>query len=121
MRCNYECINTIGSYKCVDAGIGADQPFIKDFSDDYEAKDDSNDYKVGSDDTDGNYDIIEGVSVVSECLNGFYFNETVGDCRGKFSFPSFLLLSSSSSSSRCGIIIIQFRMKWDICEGNNKQ
>lgn len=86
MRCNYECINTIGSYKCVDVGIGADQPFSKDFNDyDDEIKENSEDYKVGSDDTDGNYDIIDGVSVVSECLNGFYFNETVGDCQGKFS------------------------------------
>lgn len=88
MRCNYECINSVGSYKCVDAEIGADQPFIKDFSDDYDTKDASNDYKAGSDDTDGNYDIIDGVSVVSECPNGFYFNETVGECRGKFSLPS---------------------------------
>lgn len=82
MRCNYECINTIGSYKCVDVGIGADQPFSKDFTDDYDdaTKDDYS--KVGSDDTDGNYDIIDGASVVSECLNGFYFNETKGDCQG---------------------------------------
>lgn len=55
----------------------------------------SDDYKVGSDDTDGNYDIIDGVSVVSECLNGFYFNETVGDCQGKFSFYSFKMSSNS--------------------------
>lgn len=83
MKCNYECINTIGSYKCVDIGIGADQPFNKNINDDYEQKDDLDNYKMGSDDTDGNYDIIDGVSVISECPNGFYFNETVGDCQGK--------------------------------------
>lgn len=112
MRCNYECINTIGSYKCIDGGIGADQPFIKDFSDDYEAtKDDSNDYKVGSDDTDGNYDIIDGVSVVSECLNGFYFNETVGDCRGKFPFPSLFVAFFFLLSLLCYYHIIPNEMR----------
>lgn len=85
MRCNYECINTIGSYRCIDVGIGADQPVNKDFDDYVAVRDGFEDYKVGSDDTDGNYDIIDGVSVVSECLNGFYFNESVGDCQGKFS------------------------------------
>jgi len=90
-RCNYECINTIGSYKCVD-DIGADQPFSNDF-DDYMIQNniddnDEDNYKMrkfshdDSDDTDGNYDIIDGGSFVSECLNGFYFNETVGDCQG---------------------------------------
>lgn len=84
MRCNYECINTIGSYRCIDVGIGADQPVNKDFDDYVVAREGSEDYRTGSDDTDGNYDIIDGVSVVSECLNGFYFNESVGDCRGKY-------------------------------------
>lgn len=88
-RCNYECVNTMGSYKCID-GIGADQPFSNDF-DDYMVQnnddDDINYFKKGKfedsiDDTDGNYDIIDGASSVSECLNGFYFNETVGDCQG---------------------------------------
>lgn len=84
MRCNYECINTIGSYRCIDVGIGADEPVNEDFDDYVVAREGSNDYRTGSDDTDGNYDIIDGVSVVSECLNGFYFNESVGDCRGKY-------------------------------------
>ena len=39
-------------------------------------------YDDSIDDTHGNYDIIDGASFVSECLNGFYFNETVGDCQG---------------------------------------
>lgn len=82
-KCNYECINTIGSYKCIESReIGADQPFPSgnDF-DDYMIQH-NDDYKMGSDDTDGNYDIIDGATFVSECLNGFYFNETVGDCQG---------------------------------------
>ncbi|XP_070501322.1 uncharacterized protein [Chironomus tepperi] len=89
-RCNYECINTIGSYKCV-GDIGADQPFSNEFND-YMIQNNVDDnyednYKTrkfshdDSDDTDGNYDIIDGASSVSECLNGFYFNETVGDCQ----------------------------------------
>ncbi|KAL7052811.1 hypothetical protein ACKWTF_005022 [Chironomus riparius] len=92
-RCNYECINTIGSYKCVH-DIIADQPFSNDFDDymiqnnaDENDENDENNYKIrkishdDSDDTDGNYDIIDGASCVSECLNGFYFNETAGDCQ----------------------------------------
>lgn len=83
MRCNYECINTIGSYRCIDVGIGADEPANNDFDDFVTVREGSMDYKISSDDAEGNYDIIDGVSVVSECLNGFYFNESVGDCQGK--------------------------------------
>jgi hypothetical protein len=94
-KCNYECINTIGSFKCIDA-IGADQPFSNDFDDDYimpqhqqqQDQNNNDDYRTGSDDTDGNYDIIDGASFVSECMNGFYFNETIGDCQGKRNFSS---------------------------------
>jgi hypothetical protein len=83
--CNYECINTIGSYRCIESReIGADQPFTNNDFDDYITQHSENeDYRLGSDDTDGNYDIIDGVSVVSECLNGFYFNETIGNCLGE--------------------------------------
>jgi hypothetical protein len=82
-KCSYECINTIGSYKCIESrDIGADQPISNDF-DDYAAQRITDDYRTGSDDTDGNYDIIDGASSVSECLNGFYFNETIGNCQGE--------------------------------------
>ncbi len=87
-RCNYECINTVGSYRCIDVGIGADQPADKELEDYVIVQDGYEDYKFGSDDIDGNFDIIDGVSVVSECQNGFYFNESVGDCQGKNSFTS---------------------------------
>lgn len=81
-RCNYDCINLIGSFKCVDSSeIGADQPASNDDFDDYSIKDQGNSIK-DSYDADGNYDIIEGGSYVSECSNGYYFNETVGDCQG---------------------------------------
>lgn len=96
LMCNYECINTIGSYKCID-GIGADQPHST--NNDYDEynmiqqkdNEEMDDYKVGSDDTDGNYDIIDGATFISECLNGFYFNETIGDCQGKDIFSVFHL------------------------------
>jgi len=89
-RCNYDCVNTIGSFKCIEsAEIGADQPQLgsdsNDF-DDYAMKvDDDDDIKresTLSDDAEGNYDIIVGGGTVSECLNGYYFNETMGDCQG---------------------------------------
>ncbi|KAG5677773.1 hypothetical protein PVAND_007504 [Polypedilum vanderplanki] len=84
-KCNYECINTIGSYKCIESrDIGADEPFSNNDFDEYipqqQSIDNNEDYRTGSDDTDGNYDIIDGASFVSECLNGFYFNETIGNC-----------------------------------------
>lgn len=37
-------------------------------------------------DADGNYDIIEGATSVSECSNGYYFNETISGCQGKQDF-----------------------------------
>lgn len=81
-RCNYDCINLIGSYKCVDSyEIGADQPVNNDDFDYYTMKREANSIR-DSYDSDGNYDIIEGGSFVSECSNGYYFNETVGDCQG---------------------------------------
>lgn len=60
--------------------MGADQPPSdgEDF-DDFGARNDLKD----SYDSEGNYDIIEGGSVVSECSNGYYFNETIGDCQGE--------------------------------------
>lgn len=87
-RCNYDCINTIGSFKCVDnSEIGADQP--ADF-DDYAMKNEVDSDTRDSYDADGNYDIIEGGSFVSECSNGYYFNETMGDCQGtKFAVINF--------------------------------
>lgn len=85
-RCNYDCINTIGSFKCVDnTEFRADQPLDNDFEDLTLKTDDTDiDYikTIHSDDADGNYDIIEGGSFVSECTNGYYFNETMGDCQG---------------------------------------
>ena len=81
-RCNFDCINTIGSFKCVDSTeMGADQPLYNDDFDDYTMKHEANGLK-DSYDADGNYDIIEGGSFVSECSNGYYFNETMGDCQG---------------------------------------
>jgi hypothetical protein len=78
-RCNYECINTPGSYKCRDHDVGADQPFYYDNNNDYiklkidddeKAQDESSDFGVET-------------PAVSICLNGFYYNETIGDCLGK--------------------------------------
>jgi Complement Clr-like EGF-like len=80
-RCNYECINSIGSYRCVES-FGADAPIDSDFDEYLLYKKNEEEFKSGLDDTDGNYDIIDGASYVSECMNGFYFNETIGDCQG---------------------------------------
>lgn len=81
-RCNFDCVNLPGSYKCVDSSeMGADQPAAdNDDFDDYTAMK-GNGLK-DSYDAEGNYDIIEGGISVSECSNGYYFNETMGDCQG---------------------------------------
>lgn len=87
LRCNYDCINTIGSFKCVDSlDIGADQPVSNDDFDDYSSRNEIDSDSRDSYDADGNYDIIEGGSFVSECSNGYYFNETMGDCQGREKF-----------------------------------
>lgn len=82
-RCNYDCINTIGSFRCVDSSeFGADQPAGNIDFDDYAMKNEIDSSMKDSYDAEGNYDIIEGGSIVSECSNGYYFNETMGDCQG---------------------------------------
>lgn len=79
-RCDYDCINLIGSFKCTDSSeIGADQPVSNDDFVDYNMNNEMKDLY----DADGNYDIIEGATSVSECSNGYYFNETISDCQGK--------------------------------------
>lgn len=91
-RCLYDCVNTMGSYKCLDNQ--ADQPLEYELNinnihnkrdhdyNDYTSRDEDLMDEIKTDDTDGNFDIIEGASVVSECFNGYYFNETIGDCQG---------------------------------------
>ncbi|CRK94785.1 CLUMA_CG008279, isoform A [Clunio marinus] len=105
-RCNYDCINTIGSFRCIDSSnFGADQPSNNDDFIDYsvmknEIENDDKDDK-DSYDADGNYDIIEGGSFVSECFNGYYFNETIGDCQAQKNSSRLSLMSSSSSDIAC--------------------
>lgn len=77
-RCNYECINTPGSYKCTDYEVGADQPIYYDHNNDF-IKLDLEDEKT----KDESSDMGGEASEVSICLNGFYYNETIGDCMGK--------------------------------------
>lgn len=86
--CDYGCHNTVGSYTCVEqiSYEGADD-------DNSNQKEDNADNAQIVENVlelkevkypDREFDIIERESEVSICLNGFYFNETIGDCQGEF-------------------------------------
>jgi hypothetical protein len=79
-RCSYECINTIGSYRCLE--YGADQPDVDylDLTVKNEIESEVTDIR---DEIDVNFDLLENAAQnVFECSNGFYFNETISNCQG---------------------------------------
>lgn len=84
-RCNYDCVNTLGSFKCIESfDVGADQPIY--FDNNQEVVDflklqteEDRRHEISDD-----YSIVEGESVVSVCDNGYYFNETMGNCQGSY-------------------------------------
>lgn len=90
-RCNYDCINTPGSFKCIESfDVGADQPIYYDNNQevvDFLKLQTEEDKQQEIED---DYSIIEGGSIVSVCANGYYFNETMGNCQGTLIIFSWL-------------------------------
>lgn len=87
--CDYGCHNTVGSYTCVEQ--------ISYDGDDNDSNQNANNANNADNVLelkevkypDREFDIIERESEVSICLNGFYFNETIGDCQGKIFYTLF--------------------------------
>lgn len=78
-RCSYECVNTIGSYRCLE--YGGDQPDV-DYLDLTVKNEIESEVANIHGDVDGHFELIESDQSIFECTNGFYFNETIANCQG---------------------------------------
>lgn len=109
LKCNYGCINTIGSFKCITDAGAADQPLLDDditnlddiidtdpvldentnnyiaavndvkYNADVDADEDDVDVDIDNNDDNGN----KRYEDTQICVNGYFYNETISDCQGE--------------------------------------
>lgn len=75
-RCSYECVNTIGSYKCVDEVAGDQQRSAHDYE-----RSDENEEEFYNYENQERFD--KSSNDFKQCFGGYFLNKTTGECEGE--------------------------------------